>query len=182
MSVTAVSARTAEPIASNLGAGRLAGPAPARALTALPRINPTSARTPTPARSWAVEPADAFGRGDFGGPVRSVPPEDPGAWCGSLVRAAVEALTGSRPVAQLSRWLTGEIYDKVSRRAGLAVRIKGRPVNARPAVIRSVRVCQLSPLVAEAAVVVHDGARVRAAAVRIEAHRGRWRATALDIG
>jgi hypothetical protein len=31
-------------------------------------------------------------------------------------------------------------------------------------------------------VVVHDGARVRGAAVRLEAHRGRWRATALEIG
>jgi hypothetical protein len=29
---------------------------------------------------------------------------------------------------------------------------------------------------------VHDGGRVRAAAVRLEAHRGSWRATVLQIG
>jgi hypothetical protein len=182
MSVTAAPARIAEPVQTALRAGRLTEPRPAPPLTGLPRVTPSDSGTPAPARSWAVDAADAFGPGEGAGPVRSVPPEDPGAWSGSLVRAAVEALTGSRPVAQLARWLTGDLYDVLSRRSGLAVRIKGRPATARPAVVRSVRVCQLSPLVAEAAVVVHDGARVRAAAVRIEAHRGRWRATALDIG
>jgi hypothetical protein len=181
MSVTAVPARRNEPVRPASGAGRLDEPRPTQPLAALPRIHPSSPRPPTLDRPWATEAADAFGIGEGIGPVRSVPAEDPAAWCGSLVRASVEALSGGRPVAQLARWLTGEIYDKLSRRAGLAVRIKGRPSTARPAVIRSVRVCRLSPLVAEAAVVVHDGTRVRAAAVRIEAHRGRWRATALDI-
>lgn len=111
-----------------------------------------------------------------------VPADDPAAWSGSLVRAAVEALTGSRPVAQLARWLTADIYDSLARRAGLAVRIKGRPTLVRQAVVRRVHLCPISPLAAEASVVVHDGERVRAAAVRIEAHRGRWRATALEIG
>ncbi len=182
MSVTAAPIRSVEPVPTSPRAGRPAEPRPARPLTALPRVAPSEPGEPSPGRSWAADPADAFRPGEGTEPVRSVPPEDPGAWSGSLVRAAVEALTGSRPVAQLARWLTGELYDVLSRRSGLAVRIKGRPATARPAVVRSVRVCRLSPLVAEAAVVVHDGARVRAAAVRIEAHRGRWRATALDIG
>ena len=34
----------------------------------------------------------------------------------------------------------------------------------------------------EAAVVIDDGCRVRAVAVRLETHRGMWRATALDVG
>lgn len=111
-----------------------------------------------------------------------VPREDPAAWCGSLVRAAVEALTGSRPTAQLARWLTADIYESIARRAGLAVRIKGRPTLVRQAVVRRVHLCPISAYAAEASVVVHDGERVRAAAIRIEAHRGRWRATALEIG
>jgi hypothetical protein len=115
-------------------------------------------------------------------PVRSVPTEDAGAWCGTLVRAAVETLSGVRPAAQLVRWVSADLYDSLARRAGLAVRIHGRPTLVRNVVVRSVRVCRISSLVAEAAVVVHDGSRVRAAAIRIEAHRGRWRATALEIG
>lgn len=114
--------------------------------------------------------------------VQGIPREDPEAWCGSLVRAAVEVLTGGRPTAQLARWLTADIYETLARRAGLAVRIHGRPGVVRQAVVRRVHLCAISPTAAEASVVVHDGERVRAAAVRIEAHRGRWRATALEIG
>jgi hypothetical protein len=115
-------------------------------------------------------------------PSSDVPHEDPRAWCGSLVRAAVEVLAGTRPAAQLARWLSADIYDTLARRAGLAMRIKGRPTIVRQTVVRRVHLCALSAVAAEASVVVHDGERVRAAAVRIEAHRGRWRATALDIG
>ncbi len=112
----------------------------------------------------------------------AVPNEDPATWAGSLVRAAVETLAGVRPAAQLARWLSADLYESVARRAGLAVRIKGRPTVVRHVTVRRVHVCQVSALAAEASVVVHDGERVRAAAVRIEAHRGRWRATALEIG
>ena len=160
--------RAAAPALRPVSAGEVIAPAPApptRAITCRSEAD----------RAW---PADT----DREAPVRSVPSEDPAAWCGSLVRAAVEALTGSRPVAQLARWTTGDIYTSLARRAGLAVRIKGRPRLVRQAVVRSVRTCQVEPLITEAAVVVHDGTRVRAAAVRIEAHRGRWRATALEIG
>ena len=48
--------------------------------------------------------------------------------------------------------------------------------------VRRVRVCRLSQLVAEASVVLDDGDRVRAAAIRLESHRGYWRATVLEIG
>ncbi|MEE6282718.1 Rv3235 family protein [Georgenia sunbinii] len=106
----------------------------------------------------------------------------PGPWAGALVRAAVEVLTGSRPPAQLARWLSLDLYESIVRRAGLAVRILGRPQPARVAQLRRVHCHTVRPGVHEVAVVVHDGVRVRAAAVRIEAWRGRWRATALEIG
>ena len=48
--------------------------------------------------------------------------------------------------------------------------------------VRRVHVCQIVPGVVEASVVVHDGNHLRAAAVRLEVRRGRWRATALEIG
>ncbi|TNC16806.1 energy transducer TonB [Georgenia sp. 311] len=109
-----------------------------------------------------------------------LPPVAP--WAATLVRAAVEVLTGSRPTAQLTRWLSAELYDQLARRAGLAVRVLGRPDPALCARVRRVRCTQVRPGVHEAAVVVHDGVRIRAAAVRVECHRGRWRATALEIG
>ncbi|PFG40643.1 hypothetical protein ATJ97_3175 [Georgenia soli] len=107
---------------------------------------------------------------------------DPGQWAGALVRSAVEALCGIRPPAQLARWLSAELYESLARRAGLAVRILGRPAVARRAAVRRVHVCRVVPGVVEASVVVHDGNHLRAAAVRLEVHRGRWRATALEIG
>lgn len=107
---------------------------------------------------------------------------DAATWCGTLVRAAVEALVGARPTAQLSRWLSTELWTALNRRAVLGVQIAGRPQRPHPVTVRRVHACEISPTTCEASVVVHDGERVRAAAIRIEVHRGRWRATALQIG
>jgi hypothetical protein len=155
---------------------------PAVPVPPMPRTAPGRSTDRGGGPSWSTPLDVGSSAADGESLVRSVPLDEPGAWAAALVRTAVEALNGCRPVAQLSRWMTGELYDSLARRAGLAVRIKGRPSLVRHAVVRSARVCQITPLVAEAAVVVHDGFRVRAAAVRIEAHRGRWRATALEIG
>lgn len=129
-----------------------------------------SAETPPEAEVSPLEEA---------GPVPLAPVAP---WAGTLVRAAVEVLTGSRPTAQLARWLSADLYESLARRAGLAVRVQGRPDPALCARVRRVRCTEVRPGVHEAAVVVHDGVRIRAAAVRVECHRGRWRATALEIG
>ncbi|MHB1064746.1 MAG: Rv3235 family protein [Georgenia sp.] len=115
-------------------------------------------------------------------PTSDLPAADPAQWAGALARAAIETLQGVRPPTQLSRVMTAGLYDALARRAGLAVRVLGRPRRAQPTVVRRVLVCEIVPGVVEAAVVVHDGTRVRAAAVRLRVHRGRWRATALEIG
>ncbi len=103
---------------------------------------------------------------------------DPGPWCGALVRTFVEVLLGSRPPAQLSRWLTAELYGTLARRAALA---HAQRTDARRVRVLRVHTCAVDDAVLEASVVIHDGRRVRAAAIRIEIHRGRWRATALEI-
>lgn len=171
------------------------GARPLRAAGATTQAPPTSPLGPMPRTSprhpWdrARGPVPAPGTGGPVGPDTSVhllptavPTEDPAAWCGSLVRAAVEALAGSRPATQLARWLTADLYESLARRSGLALRIHGRPRLVRHTVVRRVHLCRIDARTAEASVVVHDGERVRAAAVRVEAHRGRWRATALEIG
>lgn len=104
---------------------------------------------------------------------------DPAAWCGALVRTCVEVLLGARPAAQLSRWLTTELYASVSRRATVG---QSLPATPRRVQVLRVHTCEIDEAHYEASVVLHDGRRVRAAAVRIEIYRGRWRATALEIG
>lgn len=107
---------------------------------------------------------------------------DPEQWSGQLARACVEALTASRPASQLIRWLSAELYEAVSRRAGLMARVHGAQPRRRHARVLSIDAQEVRPGVVESTVVVHDGARVRAVAMRLEAHHGRWRATALDVG
>ena len=110
------------------------------------------------------------------------PLPDPTAMCCSMVQAAVEALRGARPLAQLARWVTPEIYEQLELRAELTRRAHGESAGTRRAVIRRIRLCRLGDRTAEASVVVDDGARVRAVAIRLEGHRGQWRAMALVIG
>jgi hypothetical protein len=114
--------------------------------------------------------------------VGPVPTGDPTSVCCSLVLAAVEALAGTRPVAQLARWVTPEVYEALSTRAALTVRVLGAGAASRRPEVRRVRVCRLGEHVAEAGVVLDDGRRVRAVAVRLESWRGAWRAVALEIG
>ena len=114
-------------------------------------------------------------------PAPDGPLPDPTRMCCDLVQAAVEGLRGVRPLAQLVRWVSPDVYDRLALRAQL---VQGAPAAPSPARagIRRVRVFRIGDAVAEATVVVEDGPRVRAVAVRVEGHRGRWRATALEIG
>jgi hypothetical protein len=109
------------------------------------------------------------------------PLPDPTRMCCDMVQAAVEGLRGARPLAQLIRWVTPEVYDGLALRAQLVQGAGTPPVSGR-AGIRRIRVCRIGHATAEATVVVNDGPRVRAVAVRLEGHRGRWRATAMEIG
>jgi hypothetical protein len=114
--------------------------------------------------------------------VGPAPTGDPTSVCCSLVLAAVESLAGIRAVAQLARWVTPEVYEALSTRAALTVRVLGAGAASRRPEVRRVRVCRIGEHVAEASVVIDDGRRVRAVAVRLESWRGAWRAVALEIG
>lgn len=111
--------------------------------------------------------------------------------CCLVALAAVEVLAGIRPLAQLARWVTPDVYDGLGRRAALTVPggphldpVAGSgtsPAGHRPSV-RRVRVCPVTPHVVEATVVVAHAQRVRAVAIRLSRTSGRWRASALVIG
>lgn len=111
--------------------------------------------------------------------IEDVPPPlpDPTRLCGSLVLAAVEALAGTRPLVQLTRWVTPKVMEALTAAASTP---GGAP--AGRATVRRTHLMRVSPTAAEASVVLHDGRRVRGAALRLEVHRGHWRATVLQIG
>ncbi|SDS28726.1 hypothetical protein SAMN04489860_1215 [Paraoerskovia marina] len=108
---------------------------------------------------------------------------DPTGICVAIVRASLEVLNGGRPLAQLIRWVEPEIYEALGRRAAVLRRAAeaAAPCGLPLTVLRA-RTVRIGANVAEAAVVVKDGERVRAAAIRVEARRGAWRVTALEIG
>ncbi|WHP17292.1 Rv3235 family protein [Cellulomonas sp. ES6] len=138
-------------------------------------------------------------------PVPALPPGSPGGAaatldprqaCCMVALAAVEVLAGTRPLAQLARWVTPEVYDTLARRAVLtAPRSRvldpvaapsdlaghaGTPVR-RPSV-RRVRAVAVGQDALEASVVVAHAGRVRAVAIRLTRATGRWRAAALVVG
>ena len=105
-----------------------------------------------------------------------------GAWARQFVQAALEVSNGRRPVSQLVRWTSEEVFAMLTRRHALAQRIE-RPGVVTPAtVVRTVRLCRPATGVVEACAVVVDRGRVRAVALRLEDLAGRWRVSALEIG
>ncbi|GAA4370026.1 Rv3235 family protein [Paeniglutamicibacter cryotolerans] len=102
----------------------------------------------------------------------------------ALAAATFESLIGQRPVQQLARWYSADCLAKLSRRREL-LRASCPDPGARSfhcPCVRQVRVSRLSDTIYEAAVVVDEKTSVRAAALRLERWRGRWLATALEIG
>ena len=103
---------------------------------------------------------------------------DPQAWAGRMVQAVVEVLSGVRPLAQLVRWTSPDVYAGLQRRSAA----EPGPRPGRRAIVRSVHVSEPADGVAEACAVVIAHGRVRAVALRLEGLDGRWVMTALEIG
>jgi len=127
----------------------------------------------------------------------AVNPLDPRQTCCMVALAAVEVLTGTRPIAQLARWVTPGVYDALARRAALTaprtrvldpaaaqrdLRDADPAAWARRPSVRRVRACPVDEHTLEASVVVAHADRVRAVALRLTREAGRWRASALVVG
>ena len=131
------------------------------------------------------------GRGS-GRPAGDVIPIDQGVrrqidqWSRRYAQAVVEIVGGDRPVSQLLRWSSREVYADLQRRALLVARAgqhlpgQGRVQPVRPQV-QNVRSCFLSRQVVEVSVHVRYGRRSRALATRFELRAGRWQCTALEF-
>ncbi len=109
------------------------------------------------------------------------------AWTAHFAQALVEVVGGHRPVSQLVRWTSREVYRDLERRAHLLARastVTGGSVPQRSTTlsqVRSVHVSRPSAQVAEVSVHVRHGERSRALALRLDRHRDRWVCTALEF-
>ena len=112
--------------------------------------------------------------------------DDPTGLCCAVARAAMESLRGIRPLSQLVRSVSPEVFDALHARSQVREQARNRPgappVSQSRARVRAARVIRLTPGSAEASVVIDDADRVRAAALRVEEHRGRWWVVVLEIG
>lgn len=128
--------------------------------------------------------------------ARALP--DPTAICCAVAHAAVEAFHGARPMQQLARLVSPRVYEQLSARANAQVQlniangsasivrrgVRNQEMRMARPTTRIVRatISRVSEVAAEATVLIQDGARVRAAALRVEEFRGRWRIEVLQIG
>jgi hypothetical protein len=102
-------------------------------------------------------------------------PPDPERLARLLVHLTAEVAAGRRPVAQLEPLLAPTLLRRLAARLRPGIE---RP--QRPPVIRRIVVAPPTPSGAvEATVLLEDDGRVRALALRLEQHRGLWRATEL---
>ena len=100
--------------------------------------------------------------------------------------AVVEIVGGDRPVFQVLRWTTPEVYQDLTRRAHLVAAAVGRRPGAGG--IQSVRAhlvaahtSFVSERCAEVSLHVRYGERSRAVAARFELIRDRWQVSALEF-
>jgi hypothetical protein len=100
--------------------------------------------------------------------------------------AIVEIVGGDRPVSQLLRWTTPEVYQDLTRRARLVAHAVGaRPgsggvQSVRPQLVGS-HTSFVSERCAEVSLHVRYGDRSRAVAARFELIRDRWQVSALEF-
>lgn len=109
---------------------------------------------------------------------------DPGVLLRNVALGAVESLAGARSPEQIERWLLPSVFHQLLRKHTLISRRQSESKKRapRPAFrIASSRVCRVNAGVAEGVVVVTNGARARAVAMRFEALDRRWRVTELRI-
>ena len=122
--------------------------------------------------------------GGEGGDVGVDEMPDPVAWTAQIARAIVEVAHGERPPAQLSRWVTKPPLSLLAARGRSfarhpATRTQGSTSRLRR--IRGVRCCRISPAIVEASAVVVGAQRSSAVAIRLQAYRGRWVVTAVEM-
>lgn len=109
---------------------------------------------------------------------------DPSPLIENLTRAVIEILAGARDLEQISRWVTDDVYRHLLKRVVLSARARqatGRSATRPHFSIGSISKFEPRDGAVEAVVIVHNRARTRAVALRLEGLDSRWRATAINV-
>lgn len=110
--------------------------------------------------------------------------DDPGLLSAKLALCVIEILAGARPLDQLGRWVSDAVYVQLLRRTVIASRAREATGDdsRRPRVrVGEPMLNRLDDSIVDAVVMIHQPARSRAVALRLERHRKRWRATAISV-
>lgn len=129
-----------------------------------------------------------FGLLGNGGQAGQLP--DPRRWAAQIARCTLEAVEGERPLSQLTRWISPQQYQLLERRRRRANQkpTAGIPRNGhaekrlRPVSVLSARCRATLDGAQEATVILHDGFRGRATALRLENRGNYWLVTSLKLG
>jgi Family of unknown function (DUF6459) len=124
---------------------------------------------PAPPVLWRARPA----------PPRGLP--DPALWARRLLVGLIETAGGRRPLHQLAAMLSPSVGRGLGGDFDRATQHGARHWLHR-ATVRTVRVTEPAPGVAELCATLDTGPRVRALAMRLEEHHGRWSCTRLQLG
>jgi hypothetical protein len=101
-----------------------------------------------------------------------------------LTHCVIEVLAGARDLEQLARWVTDDVYRNLGKRVVLASRARRAKglVPQRPTFsIGRVHISEPADGVVEGVVMVHQRARSRAVAIRLEGLDQRWRASVINV-
>ncbi|HEU4466833.1 MAG TPA: Rv3235 family protein [Agromyces sp.] len=101
-----------------------------------------------------------------------------------LTHCVIEVLAGARDLEQLARWVTDDVYRNLGKRVVLASRARRAKglVAQRPTFsIGHVHISEPADGVVEGVVMVHQRARSRAVAIRLEGLDQRWRASVINV-
>jgi Family of unknown function (DUF6459) len=106
---------------------------------------------------------------------------DPALWGRRLLVGMIESAGGRRPLQQLVGLLSPSIAHGLRADFDRAAQHR-RPHWTHAATVRSIRASEPREGVAEVCATMQVSGRVRAVALRAEAHQGRWRCTRLHFG
>ncbi|MBG6239590.1 hypothetical protein IWX78_002577 [Mycetocola sp. CAN_C7] len=141
---------------------------------------PASRPSGTSQAHLSFDPDQFFGRQKT--PTGQLPPPEP--LLENLTRCVMEVLAGARELDQLARWISEDVYKHLLKRQVVSARarqVKGLQA-VRPFLkIGRITTCEPRDGVVEAVVMVHQRARSRAVAIRLEGMDRRWRATAISV-
>lgn len=117
-------------------------------------------------------------------PARRSELPDPEPLLRNLTLCVIEVLAGARDLEQLARWVTDDVYRNLTKRVVLAARarrVKGQAPQRPAFSLGRVITCEPADGVVEAVIMVHQRARSRAVAIRLEGFDQRWRASAISV-